>query len=443
MKNIVPLFIIAVFAFGLSGQRAHGQEVISTIDAGNLAISIAGGGTVVSLDMGSVYRIVVVNGATQFNIYINARTGDVVRVSTIPFSGIVDPSLVPVTGVFGAEDPAAGMPSVSMYTFFVNAVSGEFRFPLIGLVNIAMDDHSGLHLGLLNQNMGALSGLQAGAVNVIGGNLSGVQFGIVNTTMRSAYGVQFGAINTAGGAISGGQAGVVNIAANDLNGGQAGFLNFARGSMSGLQFGLINYAGTNAAGVQLGFINFAHSVEDGLPIGFISIVRHGGYRAFELGFSEFFPRILGLRLGVERFYTTLSVASDSDTHGRHYSQNIAAGFGLGTIIPIAGPVFFNVELNHFSGITARTTDQAALGGRGRHSHHRNRREYRIPVQTMSLTPHLGLNVGRVSLVAGPSLTWRWNSGEDNAEPNFGVMRHDADNGSTVVIGARAGLRFRF
>lgn len=246
----------------------------------------------------------------------------------------------------------------NIYTVFLNVVNEDFNLPLVGFVNI----------GRGNQN-----NLQAGFVNSSLGNLNGVQIGFAN------------------------------IVAHDTRGAQIGFANTAR-RLNGLQFG---------------FVNVVDEVESGVPIGFLSIVRQGGFRAIELSVSEFHLANVGFKIGVERFYTTISLAYNP--FGNSTSERFATGLGIGTIIPINDSFFFNPEM---TGLTSWGRDHKQL---------------------TSFVPYFGYNLNeRFSITAAPSVTWSSSSRNgDLLEPMVSIANFDIDNRNEIVIGARVAIRYRF
>jgi hypothetical protein len=173
------------------------------------------------------------------------------------------------------------------------------------------------------------------------------------------------------------------------------------GDRKGLQFGLFNYAG------------FA----DGIPVGILSIVRQGGYRALELSFAETMPLNLTFKVGTEKFYRSLSISYDPGIPEPRAAFGF--GFGFGSIIPVAGDFFVNPELN--STVT-----------------------FEFRQNFLSLTPLAGFSVGpRFNIVAGPSLTYMHvRKGSNNSGPLFTAGREFA-GGHSLLLGARAGIRFRF
>ena len=347
--------------------------------------------------------------------------------------------------------PAAGR--VTLYTFFVNIVAEPFRFPLIGFFNMMLGSHTLPQIGFINNNTGDFATAQVGFVNTVGGNVAGMQTGFVNTVVGNTSGAQFGFINTSMGEVRGTQFGFVNTSASTTTGVHFGFVNISRGGVTGKQIGFVNTSLGNTTGMQLGmintsrgkmrgpqlgfvnstagvlngvqfgFFNFVDSIEEGIPIGFISIVRHGGFRAVEYTFSEFFPASVGLKLGVDRFYTTISVAYNT-AGGDRWDNYLAIGFGIGSIIPIGASFFFNPELMNFTPLIHRS---------GVH-------------QLVSFTPLAGFNINRhFSITAGPSVTWSRVSGNVDTpmEHLFSIMTHEINDRHSIVVGARASLRLRF
>ena len=278
--------------------------------------------------------------------------------------------------------------SQNVYTFFVNVVNEDWRFPLVGFVNTAIGDHTGAQVGFVNSNVGSFSG---------------TQIGFLNTTTNDTRGGQIGFVNTVGDSFNGGQVGFVNTTSADIGGAQLGFMNIAR----------------RLEGLQLGFVNIVDEVVSGVPIGFLSVVRHGGYRAVELSVSEFHPVNVGFRIGVERFYTTISVAHNpfADTN----SERFATGFGFGTIVPINDAFFFNPEV----------IGLASLGRTSRN--------------LTSFVPFFGYHFcDRFSVTAAPTVTWsRSPRDTDLLEPVVSIATFEIDDRNEIVIGGRVSVRWRF
>ena len=286
--------------------------------------------------------------------------------------------------------PAVGSTGVTVYTFFFNVVHEPFPFPLVGFFNMAFGNHEPLQIGFVNYNSGSFDGLQTGFVNIVVAGFQGMQTGFVNTAGAGFRGVQLGFVNTAAAGGSGAQVGFVNTSAAPLT------------------------------GTQIGFVNIVDSIDGGIPVGFISVVRHGGFRAVEYALQEFHLLGVGFKLGVERFYTTFSVAYDPS--GSNSGNDFVAGIGFGSIIPVGAAFFFNPE---FAQLTR-------LGfGRG--------------PQFTSFTPFFGYSIDRhFSVTAGPSVTWQWATGEtDLQEPVFAVVHHRINDRHSLALGARLALRARF
>jgi len=332
-----------------------------------------------------------------------------------------------------------------LYTFFYNNVSEPFPFPLFGFVNIHRENYRGAQFGFFNRNTGTLSGSQLGFVNTVEGDTRGVQAGFINTTVGDIKGAQFGFVNTAADDLLGAQFGFVNTAAGNTKGGQHGFVNTTSAftgaqvgfvnttakESCGIQAGFVNISAQKITGVQIGFVNYADSVENGVPVGFISIVKHGGYRAVEASFSEFYPVTMGFKIGVEKLYTSFFVGYNS--FEELDPEDLAFGLGLGSIFPITDAFFFNPELNALT---------AFSWGKGNG-------------QVYSIVPLFGFRLGKhFSVAAGPSISLASSFDDAEApEPLFGVMYtantthnimdHSVDATYKIVVGARAGVRVSF
>ncbi len=352
----------------------------------------------------------------------------------------------------------------NVYTFFLNVVNDNFKFPLIGFVNMAKGDHKGVQLGFVNWNVRHFSGIQMGMVNTLGADLTGAQLAYINTSIQQVRGIQMGFINSAGQEVRGAQVGFINTALNEVNGIQVGFINTAKQGVNGMQvsfvntalqtvtgaqigyvntaiqtvekaqigfvntaikeshgpqIGFVNIANRKKSGIQVGFVNYADTIEKGVPVGFLSIIRRGGYYAFEVGYSDFFPLTVGFKTGVEKFYTTLYLAYRPS--GKSPKNVYASGFGFGSIIPLQKSLFFNPEI-----LSMNTIEK-------------NNR------QLISFVPMMGVHLNNhLSLTAGPTVTWS-NSIEDKdvLKPVFNIADFDIDKNNRIFVGAKAGLRVRF
>jgi hypothetical protein len=299
------------------------------------------------------------------------------RIQLKAFAVLVSLTVLP--GLSAAEEAAlentpegkAGGENASVYLVLVNVVSGDFRFPLIGLANIAQGGHSAPQIGLVNWNTGAFTSLQAGLINAAGGDARGLQMGLANTAF---------------GKIRGAQVGLINVTQE----------------LKGLQFGFFNYAG---------------SADGGISIGMLSIVQQGAYRALELSFAETMPLNLAFKIGTEKFYSSLSISYDSGIAEPRAAFGF--GFGFGSIVPVAKDFFVNPELN-------------------------NTVTLEFKQNFLSLTPLAGFKLGsRFSIVAGPSLTYMYvREDSGNSGPFFTIGREFA-GGHSLLLGAKAGIRFRF
>ena len=313
---------------------------------------------------------------------------------------------------------------------FINSVTSSVRGAQVGYVNTAAGDVNGAQVGFVNTAIGEVSGAQVGFVNTATKDVDGFQVGFVNTTIGEVSGAQVGFVNTATKDVDGLQVGFVNTAVGDCNA-QIGFVNVATGDVNGqvgfvnitagevdAQIGFVNTA-RKLNGLQLGFVNFADTIENGVSIGFLSIVRQGGFRAVEVGISEFHLVNVGFKLGVERFYTTFSISYNPFEDYR--SKSFATGFGFGTIVPINDSFFFNPEII------------------GSTSWSRNTRNL------TSFVPHFGYNLGNhFSVTLAPSVTWsRSPRNMDLLEPIFYVANFEIDDRNAIVVGARLNLRVRF
>jgi len=311
------------------------------------------------------------------------------------------------------------LPPATLYTFFVNVAYEPFPFPLVGFINFGIGSHKLFQAGFINLNTENFDGLQASFINTTGGNFNGLQAGFVNTTRGDFSGLQASFINTSVGETKGIQAAFVNIAVKE---------------MTGPQFGFVNIAAQNINGVQIGFVNYADSIK-GIPIGFLSIVRNGGYQAIEYHFSEFFTYNIGIKTGVEKFYTSFNLAYNQTDEAT--LDNLATGFGMGSILPIGNIFYFNPELLSYS-----TWMESTLSYN-------------------SFIPYFGFNLGKFSIAAGPSVTWvidierlnnmyrhsnsRTSTSEQPAlpKPLFSLQTFDINEYNMVVIGARVAARIRF
>jgi len=294
----------------------------------------------------------------------------------------------------------------NVYSFFVNIVNEPFRFPLVGLVNIARGNHILPQIGLINFSLNNFSSLQSGLINTVGGDFTGLQVGLVNTTGRSFQGAQIGLVNTAAqGDNSGLQLGLVNTTFSEFTGAQISFINLAK----------------KIDGFQIGFINYADTIENGIPIGFISIVRNGGFRAVELSINEIAHTNFAFKTGVEIFYTSLNVSWNPTID---WGYSLLTGIGLGTHISISDNFFFNPELTFMSNMSIGDTN----------------------LYYCSFAPNLGFRIAYgFSVLVAPTITWvhsRNNDGEIS-KTFLSLYNHEINSKSNLLIGGRLALRFQW
>jgi hypothetical protein len=300
----------------------------------------------------------------------------------------------------------------TLYTFIVNIAGEGFPLPLIGVANFAHGDHSIAEVGVLNINTGSFGGLKAGVFNFTSGDVRGVSTGAANINLGDMLGLNAGAFNLSGSG-QGIQASAVNININGFFGVQAGALNFSGGETYGMQVGAINYAGT-MTGVQIGAVNIVADGERALPIGLIPIVLRNGYYAVEVNAQDICPVNVSIKMGVEKLYTTLSVSYNFFTNAFY------AGGGLGTLIVVNDRFFLNLEVVSRSII--------------------NRSGYFLT----SAEPAVGFNIlPHLSIIAGPRIEYEYLEDKTTDDRFVRLIDFKIDTSSSIVIGAKAALRFRF
>ncbi|NLF43455.1 MAG: hypothetical protein GX587_12230 [Bacteroidales bacterium] len=326
---------------------------------------------------------------------------------------------------FGQDTITTGNKSV-VYTFFVNWVPDQVNIPLIGFVNLAAGSHKGVQMGFVNVNQRRFDGTQMSFINTVGGEMNGAQLGFINTCGGSLKGAQLSFINTVPGTTKGAQMGFLNTSADSVNGVQLGFINTTAKHLDGAQIGFVNtsislkglqlsFVNTTKIlnGFQLGFINIVDTLGSGFPLGFLSIVRKGGYRAFEVSLSELYPINISFKIGIKKLYTSF-IASYS-----HNNKCFSFGMGLGSIIQMNNKLYFNPELSSQSDLS------------GENAQHQN----------------LALNFGyqlspKFSILLGPSVSWNHSKYYDAPfKPFFAIYEHDFNTRNHLVVGARLSLRY--
>ncbi len=315
---------------------------------------------------------------------------------------------------FGQED-SKNSRDVVFYSFFVNFVPDGYNIPLIGFVNNAMGNHKGVQVGFINTNFKSFEGIQSGFVNTVLENTKGAQVGFVNTNFKNFEGIQVGFVNTVLEGSKGAQVGFVNTSLSSIKGIQVGFVNVTSAVDNSPQIGFVNTA-SRLNGFQLGFVNFVDSLEGGIPLGFVSIVRKGGFRAFELFTSEMHPVNLSFKIGVKPLYTFI-IASYSG----HNNKLFEYGFGVGSIIGISNRVFFNPEL------------KSVTSSKDFNTHY------------YSFAPKIGYEfTDNIYIAGGPSILWNYNEElHPMANPTFSIIDHSIGLNHRLIVGARIAIGAKF
>jgi hypothetical protein len=240
-----------------------------------------------------------------------------------------------------------------IYSMIVNIVPDQFNFPLIGFVNLAYGSHNSTHIGFINWNQNDFTGAQVSFVNTVVKHTDGTQIGFVNNTRV-------------------------------------------------------------LKGLQLGFVNYTDTIEKGIQLGFLSIVKKGGYRAFEISVTEMYPVNLSFKIGVKKLYSSFTASYNPD-----WGNTFAAGIGLGSIMPLNKSLYFNPELSSQSAIIKN--DQ----------------------QIFCLTTSLGYYIKpKIQFTIGPSVVWNYAQyPEDLTKPFFSIYKNEINENNNLIIGLRAALRY--
>lgn len=286
---------------------------------------------------------------------------------------------------------------VVVYSFFWNIVPDQFRFPLIGFVNVATGNYQGFQMGFVNTTLK---------------DFKGAQMGFVNTNLQNVDGMQMGFVNMARNKLSGFQMGFVNTALKETNGFQMGFVNTTLKEMDGFQMGFVNLARKGIKGNQIGFVNYADTIT-GIPIGFVSIVKKGGYRALEVSINEFYPVNLAFKIGIPKFYSFIQSGYNSD-----FKNKFALGGGFGSLFPMKNNFYFNPEISISQPLGRGNSQQfLALAGNFRY--------------------RLGANF---QIALGPSVVWEHSDKKGGLyEPIYSIINQKIDDRNHLLIGARAAL----
>jgi hypothetical protein len=215
----------------------------------------------------------------------------------------------------------------------------------------------GIDAFTLNNRSGGKGVQVAGLWSGTGGNFRGVQIaGLVATASGDQSGLQVAGWTHQAGVASGLQvAGVHNHAGEMVKGLQVGLSNSA-GDVEGAQIGLVNYAGGTVRGSQIGLINIGHGMK-GAPVGLINInpdvrvqvVGWGSARYVPHGNRQFSSALMG-HVGVKytsnHFYSLVGLGlgtTEPCASGCVDEAVLAPGFGLGAHLPIAGPLYADLD----------------------------------------------------------------------------------------------------
>lgn len=441
LTTIISLIIIAVVNINTNGQKQSEDPFYSgdTIDYETRPFQ-----------MTFMFPPFSTNGFDNANIVnnlsLNLFTGLSGGVDGIELGGFINVDRFYVKGFQGAGfgNTVGGFVDGAQFAGFYNVVGGNVRYVQgAGFLNATGGNQFGLQgAGFSNAVGGDLFGFQgAGFCNVVGGKVSGIQgAGFCNVAGDTVVGIQgAGFINVAGAYDQGIQgAGFGNIAGpGKVNVQGAGFFNIAD-EIEGVQAaGFFNRAGY-VKGVQAaGFLNICDSI-DGVPIAFISIVKHDGYRKFEISASETEYVSIAYKMGVKRLYTIYTVGKPFGPSSRWMY-----GAGLGSQFTLSEKSFLNLELTHH---------QELWMGDDRSPWFFYQRQYNGYTQ---LNPSFGMSLGNVAdFFIGPTLnvavaanvdpSYDYYIPWDPIAPTFAFDRtyhSHMDVNVAIWVGLKGGLRF--
>lgn len=328
------------------------------------------------------------------------------------------------------------------YYFFTNNIPSDWNYPLIGLVNNVDGNHASIQIGIINSTTGNFGGLQEGFINSVGGNVTGIQGGFINSVEGSVKGIQSGFINSDNGDFSGIQSGFINSVGSSLYGIQSGFIN-SSSQVMGIQTGFINSTKVDVKGVQLGFINSTESIyglqngfinsakelsglqlgfinsvdhiEKGLPIGFLSFVKHGGYKAIEVSYTNTHPINVAFKTGIRQFYTFPMISWNP-----YLADNIFIGYGVGSNLDLNQKLFFNPELV---------------------SQHNISLDYN---HYLSLKANVGFRLSdSFEVVAGPTLVWNVMINAEDFHQNYTEWNPNIISVNKLSFGFNVAARYCF
>jgi hypothetical protein len=149
----------------------------------------------------------------------------------------------------------------------------------------------------------------------------------------------------------------------------------------------------------------------------LSIVKNGGYKAIEVGFSEISPFNLSFKIGVERFYTSFIVGYNPFKDG--IREEIIWGAGFGSIIQLGKIFYLNPEITAYNRINEGFQ------------------------QYVSIIPYFGYNIiPNLSIIIGPSVVWAYED-NDAGSPFFKIGEYSINEENKLYFGVRIALRYRW
>lgn len=303
------------------------------------------------------YTVLVDRAGRLREAAFTVATDGMVRLSTLPFADVASEVARARGDVFEGTrytDVPYSLALVPNVAYHARVPDDRQHLALsLTVADAARVDGAQLSL-LANHVRDGATGLQfAPGLNLAGGPVDGVQLSLaanyargaargtqlamgLNVAGEGATGLQLAAINVAGGASRAVQVGGVDIADN-VDGVQVAGVNIAK-RITGVQVGFVNVA-KDVVGTQIGLVNVSDDME-GQPIGLLSFSRTG-YNHGRVWMDAGGMANIGLTFGGKHVYTLLSA-------GAHVTDPIAVWtvqLGLGGHVPIAGPVYVDLEVS--------------------------------------------------------------------------------------------------
>jgi hypothetical protein len=217
----------------------------------------------------------------------------------------------------------------------------------------------------------------------------------------------------------------------------SGFMNVADEVKGAQLAGFLNRAGYVKGLQAAGFINICDSI-DGVPIAPISIVKYNGYRKFEIAASETQYVNISYRMGVEKFYTFLSLGKPFGP-----SSRLMYGIGAGTQWSISGKSFMNLEVasNYEFWVGDERTSWFVYQGRF-NMHNQLRLSYGRDIGNFAqffIGPTLNISIAHTHPADDLYIPW------EPIQPDWSIydVTYDTyhDTNIALWIGLRGGLRF--